>query len=71
MVRRLTARTLPHVEAAREALSAGFEAFVRGEPLSANAHDPARCPATYAAWRAGWLQAESAMKRADTLNRAA
>jgi len=71
MMRRLTARTLPYMEAAREALLAGFEAFVTGEPLSANSHDHVRCPTAYAAWRAGWLEAESAMECAITLHHAA
>ncbi len=68
MGRRFSARDLPYMEAAREALMGGFEAFMTGQPLSANAHDPIRCPTAYAAWRAGWLEAEAALQCADYLN---
>ena len=70
-MRRFTARDLPYVEAAREALLDGFEAFMIREPISANPHDPARSPPAYAAWRTGWLEAEAALECADRLNRAA
>jgi len=66
-VKRFTARDLAYMAAARHALSAGFEAFVTGEPMSANSHDPANCPAAYAAWRTGWLEAQAASKSAATL----
>jgi len=66
-VKRFTARDLPYMEAARHALVDGFEAFVTGEPMSANSHDPAKCPVAYAAWRTGWLEAQAASKSAETL----
>ena len=68
MAKRFTARDLPYMEAAREGLIRGFEAFMTGQPMSANVHDPIRCPTAYAAWRTGWLEAESASKCADLLN---
>ncbi len=71
MVRRFSARDLPYLEAAREGLMAGFEAFMTGLPISANVHDPIRCPTAYAAWRTGWLEAESASECAESLNRVA
>ena len=71
MMKRFTARELPYVEAAREALLAGFEAFMIRQPISANPHDPTKSHPAYAAWRAGWLEAEAALESADRLNRVA
>ena len=66
-MRRFTARDLPYLEAARHALIDGFEAFVTGEPMSANSHNPDKCPVAYAAWRTGWQEAQAASKSAETL----
>lgn len=71
MAKRFTARDLPYMEAAREALLDGFQSFMTGQPISANSHDPMRCPTAYAAWRTGWLEAESALECADLLSRVA
>ncbi len=71
MSKQFTARDLPYMEAAKEALLAGFEAFMTGQPMSANSHDPMNCPTAFDAWRAGWLQAASALECAGRTNRVA
>ena len=65
-MKRYSARQLPHLEAAKHALLQGFEAFLVGASISDNAHDSHRCPAAYTAWRAGWLEAEEALRAAQS-----
>ncbi len=65
-VRPYSARQLPHLAAAKRALIEGFEAFVTGQSISANVHDPRKCPTTYIAWRAGWREAKAALRTVDS-----
>ncbi len=65
-VRHYSARQLPHLAAAKRALIEGFEAFLTGESISANAHNPRTCPTTFTAWRAGWLEAEATLRAVET-----
>ncbi len=64
-MRHYSARQLPHLAAAKRALMEGFEAFLTGQSLSANMHDPHKCPTTYTAWRAGWREAKAALRAVD------
>ncbi|MDJ0891602.1 MAG: hypothetical protein QNK18_10475 [Gammaproteobacteria bacterium] len=64
-MRHYSARHLPHLAAAKRALIEGFEAFLTGQAISANMHDPHRCPLTYTAWRAGWREANAALRASD------
>ncbi len=64
-MRHYSARQLPHLAAAKRALVEGFEAFLTGEPISANAHNPRTCPTSYSAWRVGWLEAESTLRAVE------
>ena len=61
-MKRYSARQLPHLQAAKHALTEGFEAFLNGQPISANWHNPQGSPAAYMAWRSGWLEAEAALR---------
>ena len=65
-MRHCSARQLPHLAAAKRALIEGFEAFLTGESISANGHNPLTCPTTYTAWRAGWLEAEATLRAVET-----
>ena len=66
IVRHYSARELPHLAAAKRALIEGFEAFLTGQAISANVHDPRKCPTTYIAWRAGWREAKAALRAVDS-----
>lgn len=65
-VKQYSARQLPHLAAAKHALIEGFEAFLTGQSITANVHDPRRCPTTYTAWRAGWREADAALRAVDS-----
>ena len=65
-MRPYSARQLPHLAAAKHALLEGFEAFLTGQSISANVHDPRKCPTTYIAWRAGWREAKVALRTVDS-----
>ena len=65
-MRHCSARQLPHLAAAKRALIEGFDAFLIGESISANGHNPRTCPTTYTAWRAGWLEAEATLRAVET-----
>ena len=66
-MKRYSARQWPHLQAAKRALTEGFEAFLNGQPISANWHSPQGCPAAYMAWRSGWLEAEAALRSVDAV----
>ena len=66
-MKRYNARQLLQIEAAKQALVEGFEAFLGGQPVAANSHDSTKSPAAHAAWRAGWLQAEASLRPSGTV----
>jgi len=64
-MKRYSARQWLQIEAAKQALVEGFDAFLTDQPIAANSHDPQKAPAAYAAWRTGWLEAWAVLGSAD------
>ena len=67
-VKRYSARQLLQIEAAKQALVEGFDAFLTDQPIDANSHDPQKAPAVYAAWRTGWMEAWAVLASADPIS---